>query len=113
MQPQKIVSREEWIAARKAHLAHEKEYTRARDRLSETLPRDLTVENLEPESLWVAASDPHPNSTADIALSKAMAYRVALATKEWRASSATRCWVMSSITMSATALSSLRTGRME
>ena len=35
MQPHKIVSREEWIAARKAHLAHEKEYTRARDRLSE------------------------------------------------------------------------------
>src|ERR1700692_3976946 len=34
-QPHKIVSREEWIAARKAHLAHEKEYTRARDRLSE------------------------------------------------------------------------------
>ena len=30
-----IVSREEWIAARKAHLAHEKEYTRARERLSE------------------------------------------------------------------------------
>ena len=41
MQPHTIVSREEWIAARKAHLAHEKEYTRARDRLSEerrTLP---------------------------------------------------------------------------
>src|ERR1700724_4017052 len=35
MQSHKIVSREEWIAARKAHLAHEKEYTRARDRLSE------------------------------------------------------------------------------
>src|ERR1700738_3439019 len=35
MQPHKIVSREEWIAARKAHLAHEKEYTRARARLSE------------------------------------------------------------------------------
>src|SRR6202171_4779931 len=35
MQPHKIVSREEWIAARQAHLAHEKEYTRARDRLSE------------------------------------------------------------------------------
>ena len=35
MQPHKIVSREEWIAARKAHLAHEKEFTRARDRLSE------------------------------------------------------------------------------
>src|SRR6202171_1763811 len=35
MQAHKIVTREEWIAARKAHLAHEKEYTRARDRLSE------------------------------------------------------------------------------
>ena len=35
MQPHNIVSREEWIAARKAHLAHEKEYTSARDRLSE------------------------------------------------------------------------------
>ena len=34
MQPHRIVSREEWIEARKAHLAHEKEYTRARDRLS-------------------------------------------------------------------------------
>src|SRR4051812_9251945 len=35
MQPHKIVSRQEWIEARKAHLAHKKEYTRARDRLSE------------------------------------------------------------------------------
>jgi len=35
MQPHRVVSREEWIEARKAHLAHEKEYTRARDRLSE------------------------------------------------------------------------------
>src|ERR1700753_2504232 len=34
MQPHRVVSREEWIAARKAHLVHEKEYTRARDRLS-------------------------------------------------------------------------------
>jgi len=34
MQAHKIVSREEWLAARKAHLAHEKELTRARDRLS-------------------------------------------------------------------------------
>src|SRR5438270_596759 len=34
MQPHKIVSREEWIEARKAHMAHEKEFTRARDRLS-------------------------------------------------------------------------------
>ena len=35
MQPHRIVSRKEWIEARKAHLAHEKEFTRARDRLSE------------------------------------------------------------------------------
>jgi predicted dithiol-disulfide oxidoreductase (DUF899 family) len=35
MQPHKIVSREEWIEARKAHMAHEKEFTRARDALSE------------------------------------------------------------------------------
>jgi len=35
MQPHKIVSREEWIEARKAHMTHEKELTRARDRLSE------------------------------------------------------------------------------
>ena len=34
MQPHKIVSREEWISAQKAHLVHEKEFTRARDRLS-------------------------------------------------------------------------------
>src|SRR5882724_7358282 len=35
MQPHSIVSREEWIAARKTHLAHEKELTRARERLNE------------------------------------------------------------------------------
>ena len=35
MQPHKIVSQMEWIEARKALLAHEKEFTRARDRLSE------------------------------------------------------------------------------
>jgi hypothetical protein len=35
MQPHKIVSREEWIEARKAHMAREKELTRARDALSE------------------------------------------------------------------------------
>jgi predicted dithiol-disulfide oxidoreductase (DUF899 family) len=35
MQPHKIVSREEWLEARKVHMAHEKEFTRARDRLSE------------------------------------------------------------------------------
>lgn len=35
MQPHTIVSREQWIEARKAHLAREKEYTRVRDRLAE------------------------------------------------------------------------------
>src|SRR5271163_2449010 len=35
MQPHRIVSRQEWVEARKAHMAHEKEFTRARDRLSE------------------------------------------------------------------------------
>lgn len=35
MQPHRIVSREQWIEARKAHMAHEKEFTRARDRLAE------------------------------------------------------------------------------
>ena len=35
MQPHKTVSRDEWIAARKAHLSHEKEFTKARERLNE------------------------------------------------------------------------------
>lgn len=35
MQPHKIVSRQEWIEARKAHMAREKELTRAREALSE------------------------------------------------------------------------------
>jgi len=34
MQPHKIVSEEEWLVARKAHLAREKELTRLRDRVS-------------------------------------------------------------------------------
>ncbi|HEY0850510.1 MAG TPA: DUF899 domain-containing protein [Bradyrhizobium sp.] len=35
MQPRRIVSREEWIEARKAHMANEKQFTHARDRLAE------------------------------------------------------------------------------
>ncbi|MBR0692296.1 thioredoxin family protein [Bradyrhizobium lablabi] len=35
MQPHKIVSREEWIAARTAHMAREKELTKAREALSQ------------------------------------------------------------------------------
>src|SRR5262245_9256449 len=34
MQPHKIVSRAEWLTARKAHLSKEKEFTRIRDALS-------------------------------------------------------------------------------
>ena len=34
MQPHKIVSRDEWLAAREAHLANEKRFTKARDELS-------------------------------------------------------------------------------
>jgi predicted dithiol-disulfide oxidoreductase (DUF899 family) len=34
MQPHNVVSREQWIEARRAHLAHEKEFTKARERLS-------------------------------------------------------------------------------
>ena len=35
VQQHQIVSREQWIAARKAHLAHEKELSQARERLAE------------------------------------------------------------------------------
>ena len=35
MQQHQIVSREQWVAARKAHLAHEKELSQARERLAE------------------------------------------------------------------------------
>ena len=35
MEPHRIVSRDEWLAARKAHLADEKAFTRARDALSQ------------------------------------------------------------------------------
>ena len=34
MNPNRVVSRDEWLAARKAFLAKEKEFTRARDELS-------------------------------------------------------------------------------
>src|SRR3954470_25015807 len=34
MQPNRIVSREQWIEARKTHRAHEKELMQARERLS-------------------------------------------------------------------------------
>jgi len=46
MQPHKIISRDEWIAARKAHLAEEKAFTRARDALSKKR-RELPWEKVE------------------------------------------------------------------
>jgi predicted dithiol-disulfide oxidoreductase (DUF899 family) len=55
MEQHKIVSRQEWIEARRAHLAHEKEFTRARDRLSEerrALP-------------WVRVDEPYAFDSAD------------------------------------------------
>lgn len=42
----RVVSHDEWLAARKKHLADEKEFTRARDRLSETR-RQLPWERVE------------------------------------------------------------------
>ncbi len=46
MQPQKIVSHEEWLVARKAHLAEEKAFTHARDALSRKR-RELPWEKVE------------------------------------------------------------------
>jgi predicted dithiol-disulfide oxidoreductase (DUF899 family) len=40
MQNHKVVSRDEWIAARKQHLIEEKEFTRLRDQLSARTLRD-------------------------------------------------------------------------
>jgi predicted dithiol-disulfide oxidoreductase (DUF899 family) len=46
MQPHKIVSRDEWLVARKAHLTDEKAFTRARDELSRKR-RELPWEKVE------------------------------------------------------------------
>jgi len=46
MEPQKIVSHDEWIAARKAYLAEEKTFTRARDALARKR-RELPWEKVE------------------------------------------------------------------
>jgi predicted dithiol-disulfide oxidoreductase (DUF899 family) len=46
MQPHKIVSRDEWLAARRAHLTDEKAFSRARDELSRKR-RDLPWEKVE------------------------------------------------------------------
>jgi predicted dithiol-disulfide oxidoreductase (DUF899 family) len=51
MQPHKIVSHDEWIAARKAYLAEEKAFTRARDALSKKR-RELPWEKVEENYLF-------------------------------------------------------------
>jgi predicted dithiol-disulfide oxidoreductase (DUF899 family) len=51
MQPHKIVPHEEWLAARKAHLADEKAFTRARDALSKKR-RELPWEKVEKNYLF-------------------------------------------------------------
>jgi len=48
MQPHRVVSHQEWLAARKAHLAEEKAFTRARDELSRkrrALPWEKVAKN--------------------------------------------------------------------
>jgi predicted dithiol-disulfide oxidoreductase (DUF899 family) len=49
--PHRIVSREEWLAARRAHLANEKEFTRRRDRLNAER-RDLPWVKVEKEYVF-------------------------------------------------------------
>jgi predicted dithiol-disulfide oxidoreductase (DUF899 family) len=51
MQTNKIVSREEWVAARKVYLAKEKEFTRARDALS-AQRRDLPWVKVDKEYVF-------------------------------------------------------------
>jgi predicted dithiol-disulfide oxidoreductase (DUF899 family) len=51
MQPHRVVSHQEWLAARKAHLAEEKAFTRARDELSRKR-RALPWEKVEKNYLF-------------------------------------------------------------
>jgi len=50
----KVVSHEEWVAARRKHLVDEKEFTRARDRLTQA-HRDLPWEVVEKEYVFEGA----------------------------------------------------------
>jgi predicted dithiol-disulfide oxidoreductase (DUF899 family) len=54
MEPHKIVPHDEWLAARKAHLAEEKAFTRARDALSRKR-RDLPWEKVEKNYIFDGA----------------------------------------------------------
>jgi predicted dithiol-disulfide oxidoreductase (DUF899 family) len=51
MQPHKVVSREEWLKARKAHLDHEKELSRLRDKVSAER-RDLPWAKVEKDYVF-------------------------------------------------------------
>jgi predicted dithiol-disulfide oxidoreductase (DUF899 family) len=51
MEPHKIVSHDEWIAARRAYLAEEKAFTRARDTLSKKR-RELPWEKVEKDYVF-------------------------------------------------------------
>lgn len=53
-----IVTREEWLEARKAHLAQEKELTRLRDQLSQQR-RELPWVKVQKEYLFDTADGPH------------------------------------------------------
>jgi predicted dithiol-disulfide oxidoreductase (DUF899 family) len=55
MQPHKVVSRQDWLVARQAHLAKEKEFTQARDQLSAER-RELP---------WVKVEKPYVFATPD------------------------------------------------
>ena len=55
MEPHRIVSHDEWIAARKAHLADEKAFSRARDALSKQR-RELPWEKVEKNYVFEGAN---------------------------------------------------------
>ncbi len=55
MEPHKIVSRDDWLVARKAHLAEEKAFTRARDALSRKR-RELPCEKVEKNYVFDGAN---------------------------------------------------------
>lgn len=63
MQANKIVSREEWVAARKAYLAKEKEFTKARDALS-AQRRDLPWVRVDKD--YVFEGPEGPESLSDL-----------------------------------------------
>ena len=54
MQNHKVVSRSEWLVARKEHLLKEKEFTRFRDRLSQQR-RDLPWERVDKEYIFTGS----------------------------------------------------------